>query len=355
MKKKLLITGGAGFVGSNLAVFFKKKYPGCEVVSLDNLRRRGSELNLPRLKKYGVRFVRGDVRSPKDLERFKDVSLLIDAAAEPSVNAGMGEGPLEIIHHNLLGTVHCLELARKTGAGLIFLSSSRVYPIPALRDLGYVENRSRFVLRKKQKVSGVSLRGISEDFPLEGFRSPYGATKLCAELLIEEYRRFHKVLAVINRCGVITGPWQMGRVDQGFVALWVARHFWKKPLSYIGFGGEGKQVRDVLHVEDLFGLVDHEARNMDALSGQVFNVGGGQEVSVSLRELTALCRDVTGHVIPITSVAKTRQADIPIYLTDNSRVTQRTGWKPRRGVKKIVEDVHGWIRDNERSLESVLI
>ena len=354
MKKKVLITGGAGFVGANLAIRFKLKYPQCKVVSLDNLRRRGSRLNVPRLKKHGVQFVRGDVRNCRDLEPFHDISLLIDAAAEPSVNVGIGESSLDIIQHNFLGTVNCLDVARKSGAGFIFLSSSRVYPVESLRKLKFNENKTRFVLREGQGREGVSSKGISETFSLDGYRSPYGATKLCAELLVEEYRHFHKVPSVINRFGVIAGPWQMGRLDQGFMALWVARHFWKQSLDYIGFGGEGKQVRDVLHVEDVFDLIDHEIRHLSALSGQVFNAGGGAINSVSLRELTELCRAVTGNTIRIGSEKKSREADVPIYVTDNAKVSRLTGWKPKRNVKKIVQDLYDWIKKNEKSLESVL-
>jgi CDP-paratose 2-epimerase len=149
----------------------------------------------------------------------------------------------------------CLEAARRAGAGLLFLSTSRVYPIEPLRQLPLVAGDTR--LRLPEGVTGVgwSADGISADFPLKGHRSLYGATKLASELLIDEYRHMYGMPVVVNRCGVIAGPWQMGKVDQGFVSLWAARHLWGTCLSYTGFGGTGLQVRDVLHIEDLCELV----------------------------------------------------------------------------------------------------
>ena len=200
----------------------------------------------------------------------------------------------------------------------------------------------------------MSARGLAEDFPLEGYRSLYGATKLCSEYLIQEYHHFYNMRTVINRCGVLTGPWQMGKVDQGVVVLWVARHFWQQPLSYVGFGGTGKQVRDILHVDDLFDLVQYQLANLDQVSGKTLNVGGGREVSVSLQELTAICQRVTGNTVPIAAQAENRQADIQLYLTDNTRVSELTGWQPRRSAEQIVTDVYHWLRANEAQLKPIL-
>ncbi len=158
---------------------------------------------------------------------------------------------------------------------------------------------------------------------------------------------------LINRCGVIAGPWQMGKVDQGFVALWVASHIWKKPLSYIGYGGHGKQIRDILHVEDLFRLVDHELHHMKELNGGVFNVGGGPENTVSLAETTTLCQRISGQKIKITGVPKTRKADIRMYVTDASKVKEMTGWQPKKNPEAIVRDVHDWIKRHARQLEPI--
>jgi CDP-paratose 2-epimerase len=205
-----------------------------------------------------------------------------------------------------------------------------------------------------QFFPGASLKGISEDFPLDGPRSLYGATKLCSELMLQEYQDMYGVKAVINRCGVLAGPWQMGKVDQGVVVLWVARHIYGGRLDYVGFGGRGKQVRDMLHIKDLLQLILYEISHLDDLTGKVFNVGGGLDVSASLLELTELCRRVTGNSIEIGGVPENRPADIRLYITDNARVTECTGWRPARDLQTILEDIHKWITDNREALKPVL-
>src|SRR5690242_597511 len=286
--RNVLVTGGAGFAGSNLALAFKRQHPDARVIALDNLKRRGSETNLPRLREHGVEFIHGDIRNPEDLHLDQyEIDLILECSAEPSVLAGYGEAP------------HYLELARRAGADLIFLSTSRVYPISSLNSLRTEETATRFVLAADQTIPGASERGISARFPLEGIRSLYGATKLCSELLIQEYGAMYGLRYIINRCGVLTGPWQMGKVDQGVFALWVAMHYFQRELSYIGWGGEGKQVRDLLDIADLADLIEIELANMDQLNGRTFNVGGGTAISLSLRETTQLCQEITGHKVTI--------------------------------------------------------
>lgn len=203
---KILITGGAGFVGSNLALLFKQQFPNYQITCLDNLKRRGSELNIPRLMSQGIKFIHGDIRCKEDLSEIQDIDFVIDASAEPSVMAGITSPVEQVYNNNLTGTVNCLELAKKLSAGFIFLSTSRVYPIKTLENLNFEEKETRFVLSDNQPVTGVSSKGIAENFPLEGSRSFYGATKLASELMINEYNALAGVKTVINRCGVITGP-----------------------------------------------------------------------------------------------------------------------------------------------------
>jgi CDP-paratose 2-epimerase len=352
--KRILVTGGAGFVGSWLALGAKAHYPKAAVVALDNLKRRGSELNLARLRDGGVDFVHGDIRNPEDFDACGGFDLLLECSAEPSVMAGYGGSPAYVVNTNLLGTINCLEAARTRGAALIFLSTSRVYPMETINGLHYVEEATRFALAPEQRVPGVSAKGFSEDFPLTGARSLYGATKLASELLITEYRAMYGLKAVVNRCGVIAGPWQMGKVDQGVAVLWAARHVFKQSLSYIGFGGEGKQVRDLLHIEDLSDLVFHEIGHLDACDGATWNVGGGMDVSLSLQEMTALCKEFSGNTIEIAHAPETRAGDIRLYLTDNSRVTAATGWKPTRDARTIMADIVKWVREHREALEKIL-
>src|ERR1700687_5441384 len=263
MSERILITGGAGFIGSNLALSLKRDRPSATVVAFDNLKRRGSELTLSRLRASGVEFVHGDVRSIDDLTNAGPANIVVEASAEPSVFAGYGSQPNYVIHTNLFGAANCLEHARQYGSDFVFLSTSRVYPINLLRMLPLDKDGSRFVLRSGTHLPGVSATGISESFSLTGHRSLYGATKLAAELLVEEYRVMYGLRGVINRCGVISGPWQMGKVDQGVMVLWVASHLFGRGLGYIGFGGQGKQVRDVLHIDDLGDLIDIQLRDLD--------------------------------------------------------------------------------------------
>lgn len=350
----VLVTGGAGFIGTQLALGFKKRYPESRIIALDNLKRRGSELNLARLKKGGVEFIHGDVREQEDFPELKGPGLIIECSAEPSVLAGFGGSPQYVIASNLTGALNCFELARRSGLDVIFMSTSRIYPLQSLREINLNETATRFEAAPEQALPGITRAGISETFPMEGTRSLYGATKYAAELFINEYSDMYGLRAVVNRCGVIAGPWQMGRVDQGLMALWISRHVYGGTLSYIGFGGQGKQVRDMLHVQDLVDLVLLQASTMDTLKGHTFNVGGGAANSISLLELTDLCRSATGNSIEIVADPKERPADIPYYVTDNKTVSRACGWNPQRNLVAIAEDTAGWIRDNQDVLRMVL-
>jgi CDP-paratose 2-epimerase len=352
--QSVLITGGAGFVGSNLALMFRQALPSIRVTALDNLKRRGSDLNVPRLRAADVRFVHGDIRCPEDLDALPDFDLLIDCSAEPSVQAGVGGSPLYVLHTNLTGTIHCLELARRRQAAFLFLSTSRVYPITALNTLPFEETETRFRWTAQTGMAGFSPHGIAEDFPLDGARSFYGASKLAGEQILQEYVYNYGMKALINRCGILTGPWQMGKVDQGVVTLWVAHHYFEKPLRYTGFGGRGKQVRDLLHVADLFDLLVRQMEQPDKWDGRIHNVGGGNPISVSLLELTKLCMEVTGKQIPIASVAETAAVDLRLFITDARRVQRDFGWQPTRSAPQVVRDIYDWISAHADTLKPIL-
>ncbi len=351
---RVLITGGAGFVGANLGISLAARHPGWELIAYDNLHRRGSELNLPRLEEAGIEFARGDVRSLDELMEIEPVDALVECSAEPSALAGADGETAYTVHTNLTGAYNCLELARRDDAQLIFLSTSRVYPVRPQNELKYNERRTRFELTDEQAIPGASSAGISEDFPMEGARSLYGATKLSAELLIEEYAEGFGLRTAIDRCGVITGPWQMGKVDQGVFAFWILHHQLGLPLSYIGYGGEGKQVRDLLHVDDLVELVEEQLLDPAGWAGFVGNVGGGRENSLSLVETTGICRELTGNEVAIERVPETRQGDVPIFIADCARLFERTEWRPRRDPRQTLSDIHRWAAANESSLAEAL-
>jgi CDP-paratose 2-epimerase len=351
---RILITGGAGFVGSHLALRFKRENPDATVVAFDNLKRRGSELALRRLMAGDVEFHHGDIRNPEDLADAGSFDLLVECSAEPSVRAGLDGGERYLINTNLIGTINCLDRARCYDAAVVFLSTSRVYPIAPLCELPLVPTESRFVIPQSHSGPGWSARGINESFPLAGSRSLYGATKLCSELIIAEYVALYGLRAVVNRCGVLTGPWQMGKVDQGFVVLWAARHLFGGRLSYNGFGGAGLQVRDVLHVEDLYLLIREQLAHIGNHSVTVYNVGGGVERSVSLAELTEACVQYTGRRLSISSQPETNPVDIPFYVTDNTAVSAATGWHPRFSMSEILADIFAWLREHRGEVEALL-
>ena len=348
---RLLITGGAGFVGSNLALALRVELPGAEVVCMDNLYRRGSELNVPRLEQAGVKFHRGDVRDAGNFPA-GPFDFLVECSAEPSVLAGRDGSPDYLFQTNLVGAYNCLEKARAWKSGFIFLSTSRVYPIARLEAHPWCEEAARFVWAD-DGTPGITSRGVGENVEMTGARSLYGFTKLAAEQLIEEYRAAYSLKAVVNRCGVIAGPWQFGKVDQGVAALWVMAHHFGRPLSYIGYGGAGKQVRDFLHVADLCELICEQIRQFARWDGWLGNVSGGLPNAASLCELTALCEEITAKKIQISSVPANRPNDLRIFIADNSRLFERTKWRPRRNVRQIIQDTHAWVVENAGKLQKL--
>jgi len=352
----ILITGGCGFVGSNIALKLKSDYSDFNIFVLDNLSRRGAELSLKEFKNAGIEFKHCDIRNQEDFNELGEFDLIIDASAEPSVLAGLDStsGITKILNINLFGTVNILNFAAQNKAKVIFLSTSRVYSIKSLLSIKLEENDSRFEISDHQDIDGITKSGISENFSTEGHRSVYGASKLCGELLIDEYREFYNLDVIVNRCSVISGPKQMGKIDQGVTVLWVAKHFWSQSLKYIGFNGSGKQVRDVIHIDDLYDLVNMQINDFQLFSKGFFNIGGSMDSSFSLRELTKVCEEVTGNKINISAQKENRVADIPLFVSDIKKVEITSGWKPKMGVTDIVEDIFHWLRENEDELISIL-
>jgi CDP-paratose 2-epimerase len=301
-----------------------------------------------------VRFVHGDVREPADLRAAGPFDALVECSAEPSVMAGVGGATDFVVRTNLLGAYHCLEEAALNRAQVVFLSTSRVYPVAALNSLAYREGETRFELLDAQTLPGASADGVSEHFPMDGARTLYGASKLAAELLITEYAESSGLATVVNRCGVVAGPWQMGKVDQGVFTHWMLAFYYRRPLAYLGFGGSGKQVRDLLHVADLAELVDDQLQRPEHWAGAVVNVGGGPAVSLSLRESSLLCAEIAGHDLKVGSDPSTRAGDVRIYLSDCRALARLSDWRPSRSPANILADIYAWIHDHESALSGAL-
>jgi CDP-paratose 2-epimerase len=348
---KILITGGAGFVGSNLAVYLRQTVPGVTVVCMDNLYRRGSEFTLSRLRDHGIVFHWGDIRDRSTFPPGPFDSLL-ECSAEPSVLAGEDARIDYLFQTNLVGAFNCLEQARQWNSRFLFMSTSRVYPINKLESHPWREEPTRFAW-EDMGTPGITSHGVQESLDMGGVRSLYGYTKYAVELLIEEYRSKWSLKAVVNRCGVIAGPWQFGRVDQGVLSLWVLAHHFGRSLRYIGYGGAGKQVRDFLHVDDLCELIAEQLRDFEKWDGWVGNVAGGLQNSASLLELTALCREITGRGTPIVGESATRSNDLRLFVADCTRLFQRTAWRPTRDVQQIVSDTAAWVSEHESFLGSM--
>jgi CDP-paratose 2-epimerase len=349
--KSILITGGAGFIGSNLAVALKAD--GHTITCFDNLSRRGAELLLRRVLDHGCSFIHGDIRNQEDLLKIKDpFDIMIECSAEPSVLVGTrGEDARYLLSNNLFGAINCFEFARSRSIPVIFLSSSRVYPYTEINKLKFHEGTTRFEYADNR--AGVSGKGIAASFPLNGCRSLYGATKLASEYLLQEYGGQYDLPSIINRCGVIAGPWQLGKVDQGVFTYWLYRHYFEEDLRYIGFGGTGKQVRDLLHIDDLVRLIKKQIPEVGRFRGEVFNAGGAAFSNLSLYETTALCRTITGKKVPVSSTPENRPADVKWYITDNGNTESVFNWKPGKKPEDIMSDIYKWLTENARTFSGL--
>jgi len=337
---KLLITGICGFVGSSLALELRRQIEGLEVIGFDNLSRPGSEQNRHRLQKQGIRFVHGDVRNPSDVASLAGVDWVIDASANPSVLAGVSgqTSSRQLMEHNLFGTVHLLEYCKEHRAGLILLSTSRVYSLSRLAELPMDAKQSAFSPRLADtKEPGISALGISEDFSTQPPLSLYGAAKLASEVLALEYGQAFDFPVYVNRCGVLAGAGQFGKPDQGIFSFWIHSYREKRPLKFIGFGGSGHQVRDCFHPRDLATLIAKQMRHSKKNWG-IWNVGGGMRNSLSLAQLNQWCAERFGSH-PISSDAAERQFDVPWLVLDFSRATAQWDWHPSLGIADILNEI----------------
>jgi CDP-paratose 2-epimerase len=336
---KVLIAGVCGFVGSHLARYLIDSFEGISIAGIDNLARSGSETNRISLQRLGVQLYHGDIRMPSDFEALSTADWVVDAAAQPSVLAGR-DGKIsarQLLEHNLLGTINLLEHCRNARAGFILLSTSRVYSIPALTQLPLRVESSAFALDQAQPLPpGLSAAGVDEAFSTRAPISLYGATKLASERLAQEYAAGFQVPVWINRCGVLAGSGQFGTAEQGIFSYWLHAHATRRTLKYLGFGGQGYQVRDALHPSDLAQMVDFQLRSSGP--GQLLNVSGGRANSMSLAQLTKWCDQRFGPHQPVADGSE-RPYDVPWLILDSSKARSTAAWEPRVSLDQILEEI----------------
>ncbi len=344
---KILITGICGFVGSNIALSLLERLPGADITGIDNLLRPGSEDNRGELRSNGINFIHGDVRMRSDVEALPACDWVIDAAANPSVLAGVDgrSSPRQLAEHNLSGTLNILEYCREKKAGLVLLSSSRVYSVRDLAGLPIREHNEAFVLDTHHRLpEGVSEPGIAEQFPVRQPISLYGATKLSSEIMAIEYGLTFGFPVWIDRCGVLAGAGQFGTAEQGIFSYWVHAHAARLRLRYIGFGGRGYQVRDAFHPDDLAELVSIQMRR-DPPADAVYNVGGGPANAMSLAQLTRWCDEELGSHEPQPDLSP-RPFDIPWLVMDYGKAAKDFAWAPKRRLVSILNEIAGHARKN---------
>ncbi len=340
---RILISGVCGFVGSTLARAFAENGAGHTLVGFDNFIRPGSESNRAELKRLGVKLFHGDLRAASDLETLPAVDWVIDAAANPSVLAGVDgkTSSRQLVEHNLGGTVNMLEFCKQHRSGFILLSTSRVYSIAPLAALPMEAHQNAFRLSSLASAlpAGVSAAGVNETFPTAAPVSLYGATKLASEALALEYGETFNLPVFVNRCGVLAGAGQFGRADQGIFAYWLNAWLRRRPLKYIGFGGHGHQVRDCLHPRDLLPALNQQmtAPKLDA-TDRIANFAGGTASAMSLRQLSDWCAAHLGpHSVGVD--ATPRSFDIPWMVLDSAKAARLWNWRPATPTPTILDEI----------------
>lgn len=346
---KILITGGAGFVGANLAFYFAKK--GFDVFVMDNLVRRGSEFNLPGFKMRNIKFFHGDVRNKEDFTPIPRVDFILETSAQPSAIDGYAN-PVFDITNNFSGVMNVLEFARENDSTVIFWSTNKVYCGSRINSIPVKEDETRWIWGKSKDnmIPGFSFDfGISEDFSIDGQdHSIYGLSKVCADLLCQEWASAFGVRTVINRFSCLAGQGQFGKSAQGWVAWWAVAFYFGLPLQYIGW--KGKQVRDVLFIDDICKLIELEIDNIEEITGNVFNIGGGIGNTLSLLEATELMRKRFKKEVPIRYEETPRKADQIIYISDIRKVERMLNWRPKVGIEEGYDLIIEWVRNNADKL-----
>ena len=342
MKKKILVTGGCGFIGTNLCIYLKKKH--YLVYSLDNLSRKGSIYNFKLLSDLKIKNFKFDIFNFKKVNSLPKFDLIIDCCAEAAVEVSRKDID-RVVNTNLIGTLNILKKAKKDNSKIIFLSSSRVNSIKTISKM--FQNHD---FKNQLKIK----KTINENFDTNSPKSIYGLTKHVSEMFIEEFAFAFNLKYIINRLGVVSGPLQFGKQDQGFVGLWIWRHITKKKLKYIGFGGFGNQVRDILHINDLCEIIEIQIKSLNTIFNKTFTIGGSLKNSISLKKLTLICQKITNNKIKFSKVKKTSIYDLPYFVSSNKFVSRVYKWKPKRNIYDIINDTHNWLESQKKIIKKFM-
>lgn len=344
----IVVTGSAGFFGNYVTNYLIEQ--GHTVIGLDNLSRKGSEMNAKtQIENPNVEFYTCDISDQKSLDHFlEDQSFewIIDCAAEPSVLAGFGDGSRSLINNNLISTINLLEICKERKCGFILMSTSRVYSIKDLSEIPSIESEKRFEVGR----SGL----VKEDFSTKPPISLYGSTKLTSELLAIEYSQMFDFPVWINRCGVIAGPGQFGKIDQGVFSFWIYSWLKRNPVKYIGFGGTGKQVRDVIHPFDICEVMNKQIHDRTIEESPIYNLGGGTKNSMSLKELSDWCVDnIDKDDSLVTSSDEVRPFDIPVFIMNTKKAQERWDFKVTVNLNKTLREIRDYVVKNPEFLQKI--
>jgi CDP-paratose 2-epimerase len=338
-RRPVLITGGAGFIGTNLADrLLRQDRP---VILYDSLARPGSERNLRWLRATHGSLVQVEIADVRATTRLRDAvaeaGTVFHLASQVAVTTSLDD-PADDFAINAASTLELLELVRRQGgaAGLIFTSTNKVYG--AIDDIPLVERGSRYV-----PAAALARSGIAETRPLQ-FHSPYGCSKGAADQYVLDYARSYGLATAVLRMSCIYGPHQHGTEDQGWVAHFMIRAMQGRPITIYG---NGKQVRDLLFIDDLVNALLLAEQHLDEAAGQAFNIGGGPDNTISLLELIAQITAL-GGMTPTVEFGDWRVGDQRWYVSDSTRFGQATGWRPLVGVAEGIRRLHAWLLGSQR-------
>ncbi len=342
MPKTFLVIGGAGFIGCNAARHIMAR--GGRAIVVDNLSRKGTEANLAYLQGLGAcEFVRADIRDAAAMEQlfqnYPETDCVLHLAGQVAVTTSVRE-PREDFEINALGSLNILEGIRKAGVKplLIYASTNKVYG--GMEHVAIEEHATRYGYRDYP-------HGIPESALLD-FHSPYGCSKGAADQYVRDYYRIYGIPATVFRQSCIYGYRQFGVEDQGWVAWFVIAAVLGKPITIYG---DGKQVRDVLFIDDLVDAYLLAAEHPDKVAGRIYNVGGGPENTMSIwREFGPILEQLAGREIPVT-MGDWRPGDQPVYISDIRMIEQDLGWRPETSVKAGLEKLYAWVEENRGLFE----